>query len=160
PIETSLDDPELPKADAVWLDMIAHARESIDLAEFYLSNAPTGRLEPIVKALEAAHARGVAVRLLVEHSFVKTYPDTLDRLAAGGIAVRHLDLHTGGILHAKYFVVDGREAFLGSQNTDWRALEHNLELGARIRDRDVVTGLATVFAYDWAVANGEPPPTT
>ena len=29
----------------------------------------------------------------------------------------------GGIQHAKFFVVDGREFFLGSQNWDWRALE-------------------------------------
>jgi phosphatidylserine/phosphatidylglycerophosphate/cardiolipin synthase-like enzyme len=89
---------------------------------------------------------------------VKVYPDTLDRLAKAGATVRHLDMGSGGILHAKYFIVDGREAFIGSQNLDWRALEHNLELGARIRDAAIAHGLASVFAIDWAKAGGEPAP--
>jgi phosphatidylserine/phosphatidylglycerophosphate/cardiolipin synthase-like enzyme len=113
-----------------------------------------------VLALEAAIARGVRVRFLAELGFVKTYPETLDRLARAGAQVRHLDLKatTRGILHAKYFVVDDREAFFGSQNFDWRALEHNYELGARTTDAGVVGGLAAVFAADWARAGGEPAP--
>jgi phosphatidylserine/phosphatidylglycerophosphate/cardiolipin synthase-like enzyme len=156
PIETTLDHPDIPDADVVWLDMIAHAHASIDLAEFYVSSTPDGRMEPVLRALEAAIGRGVRVRLLVEHSFVKTYPDSLERLAKAGAHVEHLDLHTGGILHAKYFVIDAREAFIGSQNTDWRALEHNYELGARIRDPAIVAALAAVFAADWARATGAP----
>jgi hypothetical protein len=35
-----------------------------------------------------------------------------------------MSARTQGVLHAKYFVVDGREAYLGSQNFDWRALAH------------------------------------
>jgi len=162
PIETTLDHPDLRDAADVWLDMIAGAHASIDLAEFYASNHQPSRLEPIVAALEAAAARGVRVRFLAEQSFVKTYPDTLDRLARGGASVRHLDLKAvpggGGILHAKYFVVDDRDAFFGSQNFDWRALEHNYELGARVRDPAVVGGLAAIFAADWARAGGEPAP--
>jgi phosphatidylserine/phosphatidylglycerophosphate/cardiolipin synthase-like enzyme len=162
PIETSLDDPGLRDASDVWADMIAGARTSIDLAQFYASNHQPSRLEPIVAALEAAVARGVRVRFLAEQSFVKTYPDTLDRLARAGASVRHLDLKAvpgaGGVLHAKYFVVDDRDAFLGSQNFDWRALEHNYELGARVRDPAVAGGLAAIFAADWARAGGEPVP--
>jgi phosphatidylserine/phosphatidylglycerophosphate/cardiolipin synthase-like enzyme len=157
PVETALPR-ELPEAADVWLDMIAGAKTSIDLAEFYASNAPGSRLEPVVQALEAAAARGVRVRFLAEHSFVKVYPDTLDRLAHAHVDVRHLDLGTGGILHAKYFVVDAHDAFIGSQNFDWRALEHNLELGARVRDSAIAGGLETIFALDWARAGGEPAP--
>ncbi len=102
--------------------------------------------------------RGVQVRFLAETSFVVTYPDTLDRLAKAGATVRHLDLGTGGILHAKYMTVDRREAFIGSQNFDYRALEHNLELGARVHDPAIVDALATIFAADWAFAGGEPAP--
>lgn len=162
PIETSLDHPGLRDASDVWADMIAGARTSIDLAQFYASNHQPSRLEPIVAALEAAVARGVRVRFLAEQSFVETYPDTLDRLARAGASVRHLDLKAvpgaGGVLHAKYFVVDDRDAFLGSQNFDWRALEHNYELGARVRDPAVAGGLAAIFAADWARAGGEPVP--
>jgi phosphatidylserine/phosphatidylglycerophosphate/cardiolipin synthase-like enzyme len=162
PIETSLDHPELRDAADVWLDMIGGARTSIDLAQFYASNRQASRLEAVVQALEAAVARGVRVRFLAEQGFVKTYPDTLERLAHAGAGVRHIDLRSvpggGGILHAKYFVVDDRDAFVGSQNFDWRALEHNDELGARVRDPAVVGGLAAIFAADWARAGGEPAP--
>ena len=162
PVETSLDHPDLRDAAEVWLDMIAGAHRSIDLAQFYASNFQPSRLETVVQALEAAIARGVRVRFLAEQGFVKTYPDTLARLARGGASVRHLDLKAvpgaGGILHAKYFVVDDRDAFLGSQNFDWRALEHNYELGARIREPALVAGIAAIFAADWARAGGEPVP--
>jgi phosphatidylserine/phosphatidylglycerophosphate/cardiolipin synthase-like enzyme len=162
PIETILDHPDLRDATGVWLDMIAGARTSIDLAQFYASNHQPSSLERVIEALEAAVARGVRVRFLAEQSFVKTYPDTLERLAKAGASVRHLDLRAvpggGGILHAKYFVVDDREAFFGSQNFDWRALEHNYELGARVREPAVVGGLAAIFAADWARAGGEPLP--
>jgi phosphatidylserine/phosphatidylglycerophosphate/cardiolipin synthase-like enzyme len=160
PIETTLDHPELRDAADVWPEMIAGARTSIDLAEFYASNQQPSRLEPVVQAIEAAIARGVRVRFLAEHGFVKTYPDTLDRLARAGAQVRQLDLKptTGGILHAKYFVVDDREAFFGSQNFDYRSLEHIYELGARVRDPALVGGLAAIFAADWARAGGEPAP--
>jgi phosphatidylserine/phosphatidylglycerophosphate/cardiolipin synthase-like enzyme len=164
PIETPLHHAELANAADVWLAMIAGAHHTIDLAEFYASNQKPSRLESIVIALEAAIARGVKVRFLAEQGFVKTYPDTLDRLAHAGAEVRHLDLkhvaNAGGVLHAKYFVVDGKDAFFGSQNFDWRALEHNYELGARVSEPSVVGGLAAVFAADWALAGGEPAPAT
>lgn len=158
PIETTLDHADIANAYRVWPEMIHGAAASIDLAEFYASNAPASRLEPIVHALESAAARGVRVRFLAERSFVKVYPDTLARLAKAGVTVRELDIGTGGILHAKYFIVDGSDAFLGSQNFDWRALEHNLELGARIREPAIAKGLAAIFERDWAVAGGEPLP--
>jgi phosphatidylserine/phosphatidylglycerophosphate/cardiolipin synthase-like enzyme len=162
PVETTLKHPELRDAADVWLAMIRGAHHAIDLAQFYASDHEPGRLAAIVAALEAAVQRGVHVRLLVEQSFVHVYPETLDRLARAGVEIRHLDLKAvpgaGGILHAKYFVVDGREAFFGSQNFDWRALDHNYELGARVWDPSVVGGLAAIFAADWARAGGEPAP--
>lgn len=160
PVETSLDHPELRDAAEVWVEMIEGAQRSIDLAQFYASNEPGSKLEGVVVALEAALGRGVHVRFLAEQKFVKLYPDTLDRLARGGAKVRHFDLSKvgGGILHAKYFVIDEREAFLGSQNFDWRALEHIYELGARVRQPAVVSALSTVFAADWAYAGGEVAP--
>lgn len=160
PVETSLDHAELRDAAAVWLEMFQGASRSIDLAQFYLSNAPASRLEPVVVALEEAVARGVRVRVLAERKFQRLYPDTLERLARAGAAVRLIDLSqvSGGILHAKYFLVDEREAFLGSQNFDWRALEHIYELGARVWAPSAVAQLGQIFAADWARAGGEPVP--
>jgi phosphatidylserine/phosphatidylglycerophosphate/cardiolipin synthase-like enzyme len=158
PAGTTLDHADIANAADVWVAMIDHARTSIDLAEFYASNAPASRLEPVVRALEAAIRRGVRVRFLAEASFEGVYPDTLARLQHAGAAVRSIILSTGGALHAKYFVVDGTEAFLGSQNFDWRALEHNYELGLRVRDAAVAGDLEAIFALDWAHAGNEPAP--
>ena len=72
--------------------------------------------------------------------------------SAAGATVRHLDLKRvpggGGVLHAKYFIVDDRDAFFGSQNFDWRALEHNYELGARWDLRPRLTLSSAVFRLD------------
>jgi phosphatidylserine/phosphatidylglycerophosphate/cardiolipin synthase-like enzyme len=161
PVETTLEHPEIADAHQVWLEMLGGATRTLDVAQFYVSNAPGSRLEPVLQAMEAAAARGVRVRLLAEEKFYKTYPETLERLAARpGIALRRWDASKslGGILHAKYFVVDGREAFFGSQNFDWRALEHIQELGLRVRVPEVVRSLADVFEQDWALAGGAPAP--
>lgn len=152
PIETTLDHPDIPDAAEVWPEMIAGARASLDFAEFYASDEPGSRLGPVIAAVEAAAARGVRVRFLAEKSFRRTYPETLERLSRRpGIEVRLLDLRdaTGGVLHAKYFVVDGREAYLGSQNFDWRALEHIQELGVRMREPRLAASLAAIFEGDW-----------
>ena len=135
PVETVLDHPDIPDAKNVWPAMIAAASHSIDFAEFYASNQPGSSLEGVIQAIEKAASRGVRVRFLSEKKFYQTYPETLDRLATrNGIEVRRYpgaEL-AGGVLHAKYFMVDGREAFVGSQNFDWRSLEHIQELGVRV----------------------------
>ncbi len=157
PVETRLDHPDIRDAADVWLEMISGARRGLDLAEFYFSDEKGSRLEPIVAAIEAAGRRGVAVRILGDAKFAATYPELLDRLGAvPGITVRRYDFAAlgGGVLHAKYFIVDGREAFLGSQNFDWRALAHIQELGVRTNVPSVVRGLRDVFETDWALAGG------
>lgn len=159
PIETSLDHPDIPNADAVWREMFASARESIALAQFYASDEPNSRLSPLIKALQDAAARGVRVRFLADLGFSKKYPETLEQLGSKhGIELRTLDVKrlSGGVQHAKYFVVDGREAYLGSQNFDWRALTHIQEIGVRLRSQALAGALGDVFETDWALAEGKP----
>lgn len=161
PLETSLNHADIPDAADVWLAMIGRATRTLDIAEFYAVSAPGSRLEPIVAAIEAAADRGVVVRLLLETLFLAKYPELAARLGAHkGITVRPFDgsKTMGGILHAKYFIVDGREAYLGSQNFDWRSLEHIQELGVRVREAHTVSALAEVFASDYAFAGGEARP--
>jgi drug/metabolite transporter (DMT)-like permease len=157
PVETALDHSDIPDAKDIWPKMIAQARTSLDWAEFYASNAPGSRLEPVIAAIEAAADRGVRVRFLAEEKFRKTYPHTLARLASRrNIEVRPYDVASiiGGVLHAKYFVVDRRQAFLGSQNFDWRSLEHIQELGVRFQLPHAVGALLDVFETDWLLAGG------
>ncbi len=162
PVETHLDHPDIPDAKDIWPEMIDRARSTLDFAEFYASNQAGSRLERVIQAIEAAADRGVVVRFVAEDKFYQTYPQTLDRLAArAGIQVRRYRVAElmGGVLHAKYFIVDGGEAYLGSQNFDWRSLEHIQELGVALRVRSVVNALADVFETDWALAGGASPDT-
>jgi phosphatidylserine/phosphatidylglycerophosphate/cardiolipin synthase-like enzyme len=156
PIETTLGNPDLPAALDTWLAMIRGARRSIDLEGFYLSHWPNEPLEPVLAALGEAAARGVRVRLLLDGGMYGTYPQPADSLGRlPGFAVRTLDMRriAGGVQHGKYFLVDGEELFLGSQNFDWRALKHIHELGARVRDPRVAAAFGAVFEWDWAAAD-------
>jgi len=155
PAETDLADPALPFAKDVWLAMLHGAKASVDAAEFYVTSRSGSALEPVLAELEQAGARGVKVRFLLSSNMLDQDPVSVARLRRiPGAEVRSFDLAgvSKGILHAKYFIVDGREAFLGSQNFDWRALEHIHELGLRTSEPVIVSRLARLFAIDWAFA--------
>lgn len=159
PVETVLDHPDIRDAWQVWPEMIDRAKQTLDFAEFYASDDPASRnsrLVPVIEAVERAAARGVKVRFLAEKVYQKTYPGILDRLAKKGVEVRVYDFGAlgGGVLHAKYFLVDGREVYMGSQNFDWRSLTHIQELGARVIEPAVARAFADVFETDWTLAAG------
>lgn len=151
PIETSLDHADIPNADAVWLKMIEGATHSIDIAEFYVSDEKKTRLTPILEAVRSAVARKVTVRVLVEEKFYSKYPETISRLERYGATVKRLSRFNerDGILHAKYFIVDGIDSFVGSQNFDWRALEHIQEVGVHVRSAAFAQQLVEIFENDW-----------
>lgn len=155
PEGTGLADAGLPFARDAWVDMIRSARRTLDFGEFYAANRPGRALEPVLQALEQAGRRGVRIRFLLSAKMLGQDPATLARLKAiPGAEVRSFDLAgvSHGILHAKYFVADGREAAFGSQNFDWRALEEIHELGIRTSDPRLVRPLAELFEIDWRFA--------
>jgi phosphatidylserine/phosphatidylglycerophosphate/cardiolipin synthase-like enzyme len=155
PVETRLGNPALPAARDVWIQMIRGARRTLDIEQFYLSTWPGEPLEGVLSAIGEAAGRGVKVRLLLDARMYRTYPmpaDSLGRLPH--VELRRLDMGriAGGVQHAKFFIVDGREVFLGSQNFDWRALRHIHELGVRVRDARAARAFGEVFELDWAAA--------
>lgn len=163
PIETSLDRPDIPNASDVWIEMVRNAKRTIDMANFYASEADppwlaSSKLAPVIDALVDARKRGVEVRILLDTKFVPQYNATLERLEKGGLEVRRVDGDAvfGGVQHAKYFVVDGIASFIGSQNFDWRALEHIQEMGVRLESSAIATSLMEIFETDWAIAGGSP----
>lgn len=162
PVETSLDHEEIRDAHEVWLEMIRGADSTLDIAQFYVSSAPSSHLEAVLVAVEKAARRGVEVRVLADKGFHdREYPESLDRLAErDGIEVRLYDAKAtmGGVQHAKVILVDSAQVYIGSQNFDWRSLEHNLELGLRVEEPTVVEACQAVFEADWAWAAGEEPP--
>lgn len=161
PTETTLDRPDILNAHDVWLEMFHNAKHTIDIAQFYASEADaqwlgSSKLTAILQALVDAHKRGVKVRFLVDEKFVPQYPTTLEFLEASGFQVRRIkgDALFGGVQHAKYFVVDGFTTFLGSQNFDWRAIDHIQEMGVRLYSTEIASQLLEIFETDWALAGG------
>jgi phosphatidylserine/phosphatidylglycerophosphate/cardiolipin synthase-like enzyme len=123
-------------------------------------------MDHVIERLEAAGKRGVKIRFLLEEKgLTLSEPATLERLRAiPNLTFRVLPYArvSGGIIHAKYMVVDGKRAFIGSQNFDWRSLEHIHETGLRISDAAVVGQVQAVFEQDWnaqqALTDNQPVP--
>lgn len=163
PCETTLDRADLKNASDVWLEMFGQAKQTIDIAQFYASEADaqwlaSSKLTPLIEALGIAHKRGVKIRLLVDEKFVPQYQTTLELFERSGAEVRRIkgDSVYGAVLHAKFFVVDGRASFIGSQNFDWRALDHIQEMGLRLDSIEIASLLLEIFETDWAIAGGAP----
>lgn len=158
PEATAYGEAGVPRTQAVWLQMIRSAQHSIDIAAFYITDKPGSTLSPVLDALVARAGAGVKVRILVDQTFLKDSQADVDRLRkASGVEIRVLPVSTltGGVLHAKYMVVDGRSVFVGSQNWDWRALEQIHEIGARIDNPRFAQTFDATFDFDWQLA-GDP----
>jgi len=157
PIETNLDNLKIRNTPEVWLEMINGAKRSLEIEEFYISDAPGEPLEPILNAVADAGRRGVRVRVIVDSRMYQTYPERADWFAKQpNVGVRKLNMRNigGGVMHAKYFVVDGTEVFLGSQNFDWRALKHIHEIGCRVKSQGFARVFVDLFELDWKLAQG------
>lgn len=156
PVETTLGNPAIRDARTVWIEMIRGAKRSLDLEHFYLSHRPGESLQPVLDEIGRAAKRGVRVRLLLDAGMYRTYPRTADSLATlRNVQVRRLDVRRlmgGGVQHAKFMVADGRRAWIGSQNFDWRAFSQIHELGARVDDERVASAVGAVFESDWLAA--------
>lgn len=154
PVETSLAVPGIRESLEVWLEMIQGATTSLDIEQFYLSDKAGEPLAPVLAAIQEAGKRGVKVRLLADSKFFKTYPESILAIGATKSSeARLIDFSKfgGGIQHAKFFVVDRKEVFSGSQNFDWRALKHIHEVGLRVVDAAAAEKVTAVFEKDWAM---------
>ncbi len=142
--------------------------------EFYIfSLDPT--TAPFFDALESAVRRGVTVRVLLDHwasSHCAGYKQTIRRLEDSGIEwqlmlpvqpfrgrYQRLDLRN----HRKLLVVDGRVAFVGSQNLIDRSYnkKRNIKRGLQWQELmcrlegPVASSIDMVFATDWVIESGE-----
>ncbi|MCA9785964.1 MAG: hypothetical protein KDC10_07810 [Calditrichaeota bacterium] len=165
PLETRIGEPGLRATQTAWLELINGARETLDIEQFYIADGelePPGNeagrqsLTPVLQAVEAAAARGVAVRILVDRVFLDTYPQTVDRLGrVKGIQTAVLDLKRldGGVQHAKFMLADSRRAYVGSANWDWRALSQIHELGLVVDDEFTGGWIQRLFNLDWALCD-------
>nr|WP_233171058.1 phospholipase D-like domain-containing protein [Herbaspirillum sp. ASV7] len=169
PRETTLGTPDLRDAALVWKEMFDSARREIVFGQFYVAGQDGEALDDIMAHLEAAGRRGVKIRFLMEKKGeFASVPATIEKLKRiPNLEFRQIDyarMTGNGIIHAKYFVVDGRSAFVGSQNFDWRSFSHIHETGLKISDATVAAQVQAIFEIDWAaqaaIAAGQAPTVT
>lgn len=154
PVETPLHSSDLRDPATVWNELFDGARSEIVLGQFYVVGHEGSVFNKVVERLAAAGKRGVKIRFLLDQKGVGLSDKaTIEQLKAiPNLELRIIDFNklTGnGILHAKYMVVDGAIAYIGSQNFDWRSFEHIHETGLRITDAKIVGQVQAVFNQDW-----------
>ena len=156
PLETSLENSDLPRTLNVWLKMINEAKESVDIETFYFANEKGKPLEQIIAALKDAAGRGVIVRIIVDSGFYSKNDKSVDELEGiKNITIKKIPFSNlaGGVMHAKYFIADKINVFTGSQNFDWRALIHIHEIGIRVKNKDMGRTFSELFETDWKLCD-------
>lgn len=126
------------------VELIDSAKSTIEMEALYASDSG------ILRALERAQKRGVAVRVLFNDPkfHVGDAGDEAARLAKAGIPVRRLPSR---FIHAKIIVADGAELFVGSENFSTNSLTKNREAGVRLPFAAASGELVkSTFEGDWA----------
>ncbi|XP_066132662.1 5'-3' exonuclease PLD4 [Saccopteryx bilineata] len=131
-----------PTAQA-WLQLLDTAQASVHMASYYWSltgsdigvNDSSSQLgEALLQKLQQVLDRNVSLAVATSRPTLARNSTDLQVLAARGAQVRQVPMGrlTGGVLHSKFWVVDGRHIYLGSANMDWRSLTQVKELGVVI----------------------------
>ena len=133
--------------EAIDPDLIAGAKERIDMAAYVLSD------ERIIEALSAAAERGVKIRLYLD-------PEQFRRIAGANMNMvalvnqpnvsARIKAEQNDMMHMKSFAVDGRWLRTGSANFSWA--------GERRQDNDILVldspeaarGFSRNFDLIWA----------
>ena len=133
------------RTEQVLLYLIRHAQSDLFLVSFVAYDVSS-----VVDALNAAAARGIDVRILLETSTSYGGSLSVDPVATMRSCVPLAALYvwtdrpspfTEGRVHAKVAVADGNIAFLTSANLTGHALEKNMEAGVVISGGHIPTGL-------------------
>lgn len=157
PVETSFENTDLKLTAEVWEKMIKNAAESIDIETFYFADEKDEPMENVLKEIINASIRGVKIRIIVDSGFYAGSDKSVDKLENfENITIRKIPFSNlaGGVMHAKYFIVDRENVFVGSQNFDWRALKHIHETGARIKNKRLAMTFSELFEFDWNLCEG------
>ncbi|CDG85035.1 phospholipase D-like domain-containing protein [Janthinobacterium agaricidamnosum] len=154
PLETTLSNSDLRNPVAVWSELFDSAKKEIVIAQFYVVGKPGSAFDQVLASLTAAGQRGVKIRFLLDQKGVglSEAPTIAQLKAIPNLELRIIDyskLTGNGIVHAKYLVVDGQAAYVGSQNFDWRSFSHIHETGLKITEPAMVSQVQAIFDQDW-----------
>lgn len=103
----------------------------------------------IEQDLVTAAQRGIKVQVILpapSSSSSDSNSSGIATIKQGGVSVRE-DARL--YMHAKIMIIDGKTAFVGSENISTQSLDKNRELGIIISDNNVITTLQQTFQKDW-----------
>jgi mitochondrial cardiolipin hydrolase len=134
-------------ADLV-IGAINHTRHSLDIAVYSVTQPE------ITAAIQAAHRRGVQVRIVTDEGQSFDRHSEIGYLKSVGIPVRLSGGFRGqrSLMHNKFAVFDGEAAETGSYNWTTSATSYNFENAIFVRDPTVSARYEEEFQHLWAQA--------
>lgn len=102
----------------------------------------------IESALMSAAQHGIKVEVILPSSGSNN-DQGIATITQAGVQVRK---DPQLYMHAKIIIVDGKEAFVGSENISTQSLDENRELGIIVSDAGVLSKLESTFQTDWNVS--------
>jgi phosphatidylserine/phosphatidylglycerophosphate/cardiolipin synthase-like enzyme len=130
------------------LDLIGRAQSSLDIY------AEVVRDPEMLRAIIDAVERGVDVRLVMSGTAEDSNARDRAWLASSGVRVHVI---SDPYIHAKMFLADERELFVGSQNLTATSLDQNRELGIILTDAGSIERAGRVFDQDFQAGRPEGP---
>ncbi|KAL0603088.1 5'-3' exonuclease PLD4 [Plecturocebus cupreus] len=150
-----------------WLQLLDTAQESVHVASYYWSltgpdigvNDSSSQLgEALLQKLQQLLGRNISLAVATSSPTLARNSTDLQVLASRGAQVRQVPMGrlTRGVLHSKFWVVDGRHVYMGSANMDWRSLTQVKELGAVIYNcSHLAQDLEKTFQTYWVLGAPE-----
>ena len=153
PDDVDLNHPYIPQTAEAWIAGLETAEESIKAGLFYIQEWVHGEtnLDRVLDKIVEMSREGVEVEILTDTAITKP-PAYLDEEENIEVRYSAYGEHSGGVMHAKYFIVDEELVYLGSANFDWRSLEHIREVGLAINEPEIAADLNDIFEVDWQFA--------
>ncbi len=121
-------------------NLIKSATKTIDIWQQEMED------DEINNLLESEIKKGIRVRVIIP---------PLYRVAGNSYAVDQLGTDVVRVLpdpyvHAKVIIVDGKKAYIGSNNFSGASLDMNREMGIITNSEGVISDLKTLFESDWS----------
>ncbi|XP_061551937.1 5'-3' exonuclease PLD4 [Phycodurus eques] len=149
--------------EKAWKELLSIATEKVEVVSFYWTltgedvniNSSSDRPgREILEQLQSLPSRNVSVRVVTSLPSLITNSTDLKILEQKGVHVRKVNFGrlTNGVLHSKFWIVDGQHVFIGSANMDWRALTQVKELGMVIYNcSSLARDLHKIFLSYWVM---------
>lgn len=115
--------------------------------------------QSLFKSLQNAASRNVSVRIVQHSGVAPDYDEESAQLAAGRPNVKNATLLLSewwgsGIVHAKVWISDKKDIYIGSANNDWKSLTQVKELGIYIANcSNIAEKVGVYFDNLWTLTS-------